>query len=117
MSEATAAGRPNVPPQPPRTLKALREALELLCPTALPQFDREAADAMSRARTQLAATPMHQMLDQWAHRVAAERLGTARRMDELVQQMEAAESMEAVRPLLAELRQLQDEAEAEAGRA
>ncbi|MDJ1135416.1 hypothetical protein [Streptomyces iconiensis] len=116
MSEATADHGPGIP-QPPATADALRDALTALYPQALPQFDRELAAAKTAARNQLSPTPMRQILGQWAERVAAERLGTARRMEELARQAEKADTREAVRPLLAELAGLQHAAGQEARRA
>lgn len=101
-------------PMPALTPSALRAAVAQIAPAHLPAFVKHLDQAAEQASAQSTITPLRSFLTWWGEFVAIQRFPTrAARLRELEQAAEAATDRDSVRPVLAEIRQIMDDAHRE----
>ncbi|MCC3769715.1 hypothetical protein [Streptomyces sp. UNOC14_S4] len=102
-------------PMPELTPDALRAAVARIAPSRVPDLTRHLFEATTNAQQIQSLAPLRTFVHYWAVFVAIERHPErAARFRELEDAAQAAESREAARQLMAEIRQILAEAEAEA---
>jgi hypothetical protein len=98
-------------PMPALTAGALRAAVAQIAPAHLPAFVEHLDQAVEQASAQSTITPLRSFLTWWGGFVAIHRFpATAARLRELEHAAETATDRDSVRPVLAEIRQIMDDA-------
>lgn len=102
-------------PMPPITPSGLRQAVAQLAPSRLPSFVEHLEQATEQAAAQSTVAPIRSFLQWWAEFVAIQRRpGRAARLAELEGSAATAPDEATLRPLLAEIRAILDDAQREA---
>ncbi|HCA85269.1 MAG TPA: hypothetical protein DEQ61_07085 [Streptomyces sp.] len=116
MSEQhTSASDGPLIPMPALTPTALRTAVAQIAPAHLPGFVEHLDQAVEQAAAQSTIAPLRSFLSWWGEFVAVQRYpARAARLRELEHAAETATNRDAVRPVLAEIRQITDTARREA---
>ncbi|MEU5422728.1 hypothetical protein ACFY1P_21880 [Streptomyces sp. NPDC001407] len=103
-------------PMPELTPDALRAAVARIAPSRIPDLTQHLFEATTNAQQTQSLAPLRTFVHHWAVFIAIERHPErAARLRELEDAARTAETKDALRPLLAEIRQIFRTAETEAG--